>query len=85
MQRLQAFKFELRLNGEQRNMRRFVGSCRFVFNEALALQKRDPETAWLIAYEESGAVWPPAAEPALEMVLVEGIYRSDSGVARCHH
>ena len=40
MQRLQAFKFELRPNGEQhRQMRRFAGSCRFVFNRALALQK----------------------------------------------
>ena len=40
MQRLQAFKFELRPNGQQqRDMRRFAGSCRFVFNKALALQK----------------------------------------------
>jgi putative transposase len=40
MQRLQAFKFELRPNDEQmRQMRRFAGSCRFVFNKALALQK----------------------------------------------
>ena len=40
MQRLQAFKFELRPNGEQqRQMRRFSGFCRFVFNRALALQK----------------------------------------------
>lgn len=40
MQRLQAFKFELMPNGEQQhNMRRFAGSCRFVFNKALALQK----------------------------------------------
>ena len=40
MKRLQAFKFELRPNGEQqRQMRRFAGSCRFVFNKALALQK----------------------------------------------
>ena len=40
MQRLQAFKYELRPTGEQqRNMRRFAGSCRFVFNKALALQK----------------------------------------------
>jgi len=40
MQRLQAFKYELMPNGEQqRNMRRFAGSCRFVFNKALALQK----------------------------------------------
>jgi len=40
MQQLQAFKFELMPAGEQqRQMRRFAGSCRFVFNKALALQK----------------------------------------------
>ena len=40
MQRLQAFKYELMPNGEQqRNMRRFAGACRFVFNQGLALQK----------------------------------------------
>ncbi|AOY97459.1 cytosine methyltransferase (plasmid) [Cupriavidus sp. USMAA2-4] len=40
MQRLQAFKFELMPTGEQqRNLRRFAGSCRFVYNKALALQK----------------------------------------------
>ena len=40
MQRLQAFKYELRPNGRQkRDMRRFAGSCRFVFNKALALQR----------------------------------------------
>jgi putative transposase len=40
MQRLQAFKYELIPNGcQQRNMRRYAGSCRFVFNQALALQK----------------------------------------------
>lgn len=40
MQRFQAFKYELMPNGEQwRQMRRFAGSCRFVFNQALALQK----------------------------------------------
>lgn len=40
MQRLQAFRYELMPSGEQqRQMRRFAGSCRFVFNRALALQK----------------------------------------------
>lgn len=40
MQRQQAFKYELRPHGEQqRQMQRFVGCCRFVFNKALALQK----------------------------------------------
>ena len=44
MQRLQAYKFELKPNGEQqRDMRRFVGSCRFVYNKALALQKERHE------------------------------------------
>lgn len=38
--RLQAFKFELKPNGEQASdMRRFAGSCRHVYNKALALQK----------------------------------------------
>ena len=40
MDRLQAFKYELMPNGEQeRDMRRFAGSARFVFNKALAMQK----------------------------------------------
>lgn len=40
MQRLQAYKFELKPNGEQqRLMRCFAGSCRFVYNKALALQQ----------------------------------------------
>jgi putative transposase len=44
MQRLQAYKFELMPNGEQqRDMRRFAGSCRFVYNKALAMQKANYE------------------------------------------
>ncbi|HCK80390.1 MAG TPA: cytosine methyltransferase [Candidatus Competibacteraceae bacterium] len=40
MKRPQAFQYELKPNGEQqRKMRRFAGSCRFVFNKALASQK----------------------------------------------
>jgi putative transposase len=40
MTRRQAFKFELIPNGEQaRNMLRFAGSCRFVYNKALALEQ----------------------------------------------
>ena len=39
MIRLQAYKFELQPNGEQRrDMRRYAGACRFVFNKALAWQ-----------------------------------------------
>lgn len=46
MQRLQAYRFELKPNGEQqRNMRRFAGSCRFVYNKALALQQARHEVS----------------------------------------
>jgi Helix-turn-helix domain len=39
MQQYQSYKFELRPNGEQRRqMRRIAGCCRFVFNQALAVQ-----------------------------------------------
>jgi putative transposase len=44
MKRLQTYRYELMPNGEQqRNMLRFAGSCRFVFNKALALQKENHE------------------------------------------
>ena len=44
MRRLQAFKYELRPDGQQaRQMARFAGSCRFVFNKALAMQKANHE------------------------------------------
>lgn len=44
MQRLQAFKYELMPDGQQaRQMRRFAGSCRVVFNEALSLQEKRHE------------------------------------------
>ena len=44
MRRLQAYKYELMPNGEQqRDMRRFSGACRFVFNKALALQKANTQ------------------------------------------
>jgi putative transposase len=40
MEKRQAFKFELMPNGEQqRLMRRFAGSVRYIYNKALALQK----------------------------------------------
>jgi putative transposase len=39
--RVQGYKFEALPNGEQlRNLRRFAGSCRFVYNKALALNKQ---------------------------------------------
>ena len=44
MLRLQAYKYELMPNrGQVRDMLRFSGSCRFVYNKALALQKENHE------------------------------------------
>lgn len=44
MRCLQAFKYELRPDGQQaRQMARFAGACRFVYNQALALQKANHE------------------------------------------
>jgi len=40
MKRMQAYRFELKPSGQQqRQMRSFAGSCRFVFNKALEWQK----------------------------------------------
>ena len=44
MLRLQAFIFELLLDGEQElTMRKISGACRFVFNKALGIQKENHE------------------------------------------
>ncbi|ECE7005244.1 transposase [Salmonella enterica subsp. enterica] len=44
MLKRQAFKFQLRPNGQQeRYMRCFAGACRFVFNRGLALQNENHE------------------------------------------
>ncbi|EOU1316030.1 RNA-guided endonuclease InsQ/TnpB family protein [Klebsiella quasipneumoniae] len=65
MKRLQAFKFRLRPGGQQeREMRRFAGACRFVFNRALALQNENHEAgnkyipyakmaSWLVEWKNS--------------------------------
>ncbi len=60
MQRLQAFKYELMPNGEQQcDMRRFAGSCRFVYNKALALQKANHEAGnKFIGYVPMAALLP---------------------------
>jgi putative transposase len=50
MQRYQSYKFKLRPNGRQQSqMRRIAGCCRFVFNQALAIQiqRRDQGQAEL--------------------------------------
>ena len=60
MQRLQAFQYELMPDGnQQRAMRRFAGSCRFVFNKALALQNANREAgSKFIRYVEMANLLP---------------------------
>jgi len=54
MKRRQAFKFELMPNGAQmRDMRRFAGACRFVYNKALAHQNESPKTDNAIRFSYS--------------------------------
>lgn len=44
MKRLQAYKYQLKTNfTQERLLRQFAGSCRFVFNRALALQRENHE------------------------------------------
>jgi len=83
MQRLQAFKYELKPNGEQqRNLRRYAGSCRFVYNKALALQQANHAddgkfisyvsmAAWLPVWKrERGSTWlKNAPSQALQQAL----------------
>ena len=60
MQRLQAFQYELMPSGEtQRLMRRFAGSCRFVYNKALALQKANHEAGEKFIGYVAMAAWLP--------------------------
>ena len=45
MEILQAYKFELMPNGEQRRqMSRFAGTCRYVYNKSLAMQQENHQT-----------------------------------------
>ena len=90
MQRLQAFKYELMPNGEQqRQMRRFAGLCRVVFNEALNLQKTRVECGFEENADVVGAInilRAGHARLACEvsgavMPPAAGTHRSDSGAA----
>ena len=60
MQRRQAFQYELMPNAEtQRQLRRFAGSCRFVYNQALALQKANHEAGKKHLSYVTMAAWLP--------------------------
>lgn len=60
-ERLQAFKYELMPNGEQHlGMLRFAGSCRFVYNKALAMeQERYKEGEKRLRYIGTSSLLPP--------------------------
>ncbi len=60
MLRKQGYKFEAQPNGEQlRNLRRFAGACRFVYNKALALNKEQYEkTKRRLGYTGTSALLP---------------------------
>ena len=61
MQQLQAFKYELKPDGgQQRLMRRYAGSCRFVYNKALALQQANHEAGGKYINYVAMAAWLPA-------------------------
>jgi putative transposase len=60
MQRLQAFKYELKPSGEQqRNLCRYAGSCRFVYNKALALQQANHAAGEKFINYVAMAAWLP--------------------------
>ena len=60
MQRLQAFQYELLPHAEtQRQLRRFAESCRFVYNQALALQKANHEAGKKHLSYVTMAAWLP--------------------------
>ena len=71
--RLQEYQFRLRIDEEEAHqMRGFAGSCRFVFNRALALQQ---EIYWLWRALRIGG----SMEKRTRDVLVEG--RTIAGAA----
>lgn len=87
MKRLQAYKFELMPNGgQQRMMRFFAGSCRFVYNKALGLQKENYFAGHDATVSQCGGKWfvsiqtqREVSSPALVSTSAIGI---DVGIAR---
>jgi transposase len=79
MKRLQAFKYELQPNGEQAcAMRCFTGSCRFVFNKALALHKTTATIS-----QNHAIVCIEDLQIQNMSKSAAGIHRSDSGADQC--
>jgi len=61
MERVQAYKFQIMPSGEQhRDMRRIAGSCRYVWNKALALQIANHEAGEKFINHFAMCKWLPA-------------------------
>jgi len=89
MKRLQAYKFQILPNGEQqRDMRRIAGSCRYVWNKALALQIANHAAGekfinhftmckWLPHWKkESGTLWLKETPSQLFQVVLKDLARA---------
>lgn len=89
MKRLQAYKFRIEPNGEQqRAMRRIAGSCRFVWNKALAFQIANHEAGekfinhfdmckWLPVWKkEPDTLWLKEAPSQLYQVVLKDLVRA---------
>ncbi len=89
MMRLQAYKFRIEPNGEQqRAMRRIAGSCRYVWNKALALQIANHEAGeklinhfamckWLPAWKkEPETLWLKQTPSQLYQVVLKDLVRA---------
>ena len=89
MKRLQAYQFLIKPNGEQqRAMRRIAGSCRYVWNKALALQIANHEAGekfithfamckWLPVWKnEPETVWLKETPSQLYQVVLKDLVRA---------
>jgi putative transposase len=89
MKRMQAYKFQIEPNGEQqRAMRRIAGSCRYVWNKALALQIANHEAGekfinhfamckWLPVWKrEPETLWLKETPSQLYQVVLKDLVRA---------
>ena len=96
MKRLQAYKFQIMPSGEQqRYMRRIVGSCRYVWNKALALQIANHEAGekftnhfvmckWLPVWKkEPETLWLKETPSQLYQVVLKDLARAYKNFSLC--
>ena len=77
MKRLQVYQFLMEPNGEQqRAMRRIAGSCRYVWNKALALQIENHKTGEKFIHHFAMCKWLPVwkKEPDLNRAILDQVW-----------